>query len=863
MTFEHPQFLLFFILLAGAWRHVRAAGRPVLAWIRMTLCALAILALARPALDLSNPGLDITILADRSLSVGTEGAEEVRELLQLVDAARRRASDSRVRIIGFGANAQVEAILGENASAASVSAEPAPNGSNLAAALSLAAAQEDPTRQGRLLILSDGLYTGTAPRRVRDNMEDAREIWYRRIGRPRAGDVAAVSISLPPRVEAGAGFLVRFTIQGPDGRAVRYTLTCGERIVADNTVRLREGRNHFAVRDMAAAPGMAEYHLRILSENDPEPANDTCTALVQVGLAPRVLLVNATGRMGILDRILAASGIPCDRAAAAGLDWSPARLAAYRAVILENCPIQQVGFDGARSLAQAVESGLCALLVTGGEQSFGEGGYHKSPIDSLLPVSMELRQEQRRGMLALVTALDRSGSMACPAGGGKTKMDLANIGTASAIELLSPLDQVAVIAVDSAPHIIVPLSRADDTRRLISAVLRIESTGGGIFVRTALEAAEAEIMKSKIPSRHVILFADAADSEEQDGCLDIAARFVKNGIGLGVVALGSPTDCDAHFLRQLAAAGKGEIYFTVNPGELPRLFSQEVIRVSRRGFIKDPTRTNILPDIARLQLPLSGSGPDVSAYNLTSLRRDASCALASADEFHSPLLAFWQRDRTLAGAVLVDLDGPYTGSLYAWKEMPRLVGNLVRFLSTAVTAAPASAWTQCAYGEAEIRLEFDEETARRLRAEERPLRLLSPDGGDPIAVPLTWDGPVQAVARAPLTRHGHYLPTLDLGSGGVVRAPAASMPYSPEFLPRDSTEGERVLDELAKSTNGRVLATAEDLFAPVERPARLARRDLSLWPALLFVFTLILEVAERRLAASDWLRERRRRRKTM
>ena len=61
---------------------------------------------------------------------------------------------------------------------------------------------------------------------------------------------------------------------------------------------------------------------------------------------------------------------------------------------------------------------------------------------------MEIREEQRKLGLAMVMALDRSGSMGASAG-GSTKMQLANRGAATAIELMSAMDAVAVLAVDT------------------------------------------------------------------------------------------------------------------------------------------------------------------------------------------------------------------------------------------------------------------------------------------------------------------------------------------------------------------------------------------------------------------------------
>ena len=79
------------------------------------------------------------------------------------------------------------------------------------------------------------------------------------------------------------------------------------------------------------------------------------------------------------------------------------------------------------------------LLMAGGKQSFGSGGYFESSIDQLLPVSMELKNEHRKLAVAMAIVMDRSGSMGASVDqGGKqlTKMQLANTGAAKAIELL-------------------------------------------------------------------------------------------------------------------------------------------------------------------------------------------------------------------------------------------------------------------------------------------------------------------------------------------------------------------------------------------------------------------------------------------
>ena len=177
-------------------------------------------------------------------------------------------------------------------------------------------------------------------------------------------------------------------------------------------------------------------------------------------------------------------------------------------------PADAVGPQVLGALARYVTDLGGGLLLTGGGASFGVGGYFKSALDQYLPVSMEIRNEHRKLSLAMAVALDRSGSMAVPAGDGRTKMDLANLGTCAAIQTLGPFDEVGVIAVDSAPHIVSPLTSAKDKDSICEQVRGIQSMGGGIFTYTALVTAAKMVQESEKGTRHIVLFADAADAEE-------------------------------------------------------------------------------------------------------------------------------------------------------------------------------------------------------------------------------------------------------------------------------------------------------------------------------------------------------------
>ena len=164
-------------------------------------------------------------------------------------------------------------------------------------------------------------------------------------------------------------------------------------------------------------------------------------------------------------------------------------------------------------------------------------------------------------------------------------MDLANLGTCAAIDTLGPFDEVGVIAVDSAAHVVTPLTSASEKESICNQARTIQSMGGGIFTYTALVSAATMVQQSEKGTRHIVLFADAADAEEPGEYQRLLERIQPLGITVSVIGLGAETDVDAEFLKDVAQRGGGRALFTTSAEELPRLFAQEAITVARSSFV--------------------------------------------------------------------------------------------------------------------------------------------------------------------------------------------------------------------------------------------------------------------------------------
>src|SRR5262245_20359825 len=464
--------------------------------------------------------------------------------------------------------------------------------------------------------------------------------------------------------------------------------------------------------------------------------------------------------------------------------WTLEELSKYSACMLENVPADSIGHQGMETLAAWVQQTGAGLMMTGGRNSYGPGGYFKSPLEPIMPVSMELRQEHRKLSLAIVVALDRSGSMSMPVGGGRVKMDLANLGTVQVLDLLAPGDELGVIAIDTEPHVIQDLGVIANKAPSLDRILRINSQGGGIYVDVALAASYKMLQSAKSGTRHIILFADAADAEQPGAYRELIATARAENITVSVIGLGKESDKDGELLKDIAARGGGRVFFTDRPEDLPRLFAQDTFVVARSSFLDEPTPIKTTPGL----LTLAGrdfTPPALGGYNLCYLRPSANLATVTLDEYSAPVVAAWQAG---AGRVLCytgEVDGKYTGAMARWKEVGDFYSSLARWTAGRAMDLPKGmALTQeLKKGLAVVQLHLDPDRKSdpfTALPEAATLRALSEKKPRVEKSRLYWTAADTLALEVPLYGSETALTTIDIPGYGPVALPPVCLPYSPE-----------------------------------------------------------------------------------
>ncbi|MDZ7615873.1 MAG: VWA domain-containing protein [Patescibacteria group bacterium] len=853
MTLADPFWLVLIIPLAMTLWLWPLPSRLLLC-LRCATGILLLLALCGLSLLLPVRSGTVVLVADRSLSMPPGSEALQKEAADIVQAAMQPGD--RLGVVSFAETAAVEQSP-QTGQFQGFAAEVGRDASQLADAVDLALSLVPRESPGRIIVLSDGHSTGrdVAASAARATAAGV-PVDYRALERLSAGDLAVQRIQGPESAAPGESFMITAWLHSPREQTVSYQLHRAEQVIAQGSQAVPAGISRLVFRDTAAREGTREYILHVQAESeDPVPENNRARLLVGVRGSRPVLCVNSGGTSGLAD-LLAAGGLDVRPLPAQRCTWTLEELAGHSAVVLENTRADLLGHTGMENLAAWIAQSGGGLMVTGGKDAYGPGGYHKSPLEPIMPISMELRREHRKLSLAIVVALDRSGSMAMPASGGRTKMDLANLATAEVVDMLGPMDQFGCIAVDTIPHEIVPLSDVAQRDAIRGKVLKIDSMGGGIFVYEALAAAARMVLPATAGTKHIILFADAADSEEPGDYRGLIEKLGKAGVTVSVVGLGSDRDCDAPLLKDIARRGGGQSAFTNNAQELPRLFAQDVFLVARSAFIEEPVGVRPTGGLLSITRQPLGGLPGIGGYNLCYTRPGANLAVVSEDEYKAPVLSAWQAGLGRVLCYAGEADGQYTGPIAGWEHAGDFFTSLARWTAGSAQGFDAGvvATQELRDGVCRIELHLDPDRDATPFRQLPELKVLSARPGEAARsrqAQMTWASADSLLAEIPLSGSETVLATLSApGMGQATLAPMC-LPYSPEYLPRQAGRGADSLGRLAAATGGRARVELSEVWADIPR----APQWVSLAPYLLLtaVCLLLLEVAQRRTALLSML----------
>ena len=818
--------------------------------LRILLYLMLAAAMAGISVRLPERAGTLVVLADRSRSMPDGSRQEMDSLIRRLE--RSAPSNSKLSVISFAGSSFVEK-LPDSPAFNGLNTVPAdPHATDIAGAIDAALELIPSDASGRILLLSDGLHTtgNSLPASVASASTRGVATDFRLLSRSAADDAAILSVDAPLRAAPGMIYTVSARLYAQSSGPAVCRIRKNGGVWLTREIHLRRGITTVSWRDRTDSPGTANYEVELVlppeSPADPVPENNHVRRIVSIEGRKPVLLVTASPTQNFA-RILREAGLDVLVMEPTSAALTPEVLAGVSGVIFENVKASSFPMESLARLKGLVSAGSLGFMMTGGKSSFAVGGYYRSEIEEVLPVTLEQRNEVRKGTNAVVVVLDRSGSMSMTNSRGITKMSLANTATVEVLNLLSDFDQIGVIAVDSSPHTVIGLAPVSQVRTRASKIRSIESMGGGIYTYTGLKAAFEMLTASDIPSRHIILFADASDAEEPGSYVSLLGTAEANGITVSVVGLGTKSDCDAVFLMDVAKRGNGLAYFTDKAEELPRIFAEDTFVMVRSTFLTDPVRALLQPSAS--VLPGANRFPrsfDFNGYNICYLRPGCDAVLVGDDEDRAPFAAtgLYGLGRTVA--FCGEVDGRYSGPFAQDPGAGPFLTSLVTWMTASDDEGADYMITQeIRNGSHYAALELDPaRTSDPFRGTPVLTAVFCDDSGrtETCMYPLAWDGPDRLVAEVPLPGGTIVLGSIQWDGARPHPLVPVELPYSPEFNP-NQTSG-RELTELLRASGGRERIAIEETWEDI--PRRLRAFPLTPFFCLAAILLFLAEVAERR-----------------
>jgi len=819
------------LLLAGGalfWLR-RIPGESGFPTLRVAAFTGVVLCLAGLQLTTSLPQRDLALVAavDTSGSMSDGAIDWARRYVQSV--AGSMAADDHMSVLSFAASPRLIASGSSDIKLDSVDRAPDSFSTNISAAIDHALALYPQGAQKALLLVTDGNETVGDSLAHRETLR-ALDIRVHVSSPPPADgiDIQMAKVSAPEIASPAREVPVRAVVHNPGApRPAVFKLYLDGTVSDATTVTLQAGVNTFDLSLRPPGPGGHVIRAEIVADADVSPNNNAREVSLTIQPYTRVLLAT-NRRFSALAEILEARGFAVQQARGNELPANPGAYDSTHLIVLEDLPGRAIDRRSMETIEGAVHQRGVGLIFVGGGETFGDPAYQDSPIERLLPVSMEPRRPRpgKRDPLALFLLIDRSTSMGFNSRvrglRDGEKLRYAIEAGLAVIKQLKDHDRIGVIAFDSLPREIAPLQPLRRNRKeLLANLPRIRESGGTDFF-DALGAAASQLIASRVNRKHIVLLTDGdtnrADRGEYRGLIeDLAAAK----ISVTTIRMGDNTK-NLTLLQEISNGTGGSFHYVADAQMLPDLMLRDTsravsrLRSNRESFFPAfGSPHQLLSEVEESDLP------KLSNYAFSKPRPTSEVLLHVArSDRHDPVLGVWRYGIGRVAAFTAS-PGDDAEAWPAWEGFARFWSNL-------------ALWTARRGSEHDVAVA----ATRRMDSTEISVRSFRRDGAATILsgqltladgtrleadFAPTTDGVFEA-SLPPLPPHRYRLDLLERTEGGGVREVAALVGVPAQLEEEVLEYGRRPADRerlrtLATATGGEIDPAAAQVTArpPGER----------------------------------------------
>ncbi len=839
--FTHPYYLLVLIpalawVIWFAWRtDVQVA--PWRRWIGFGIRVVVVLLLAFAVAGLQRlrkvEGMNVFFVLDRSDSIPSPQQEVAREYVNR--AAREMKTIDRAGVIVFGSEASIESTPMVAVDVQKIQAVVGTDRTDLAGAIRLGTAAFPDTGQKRLVLLTDGNENvGDAMGALLASKRLGVTVDVVPLGVARPNDVCVQKLQVPPRLKKGQSFEVKIFIQSEQAQKATVRLYRSEQFMGEQEVQLSAGKNLYTFPQTLNQPGFYSYDVRVDAPGDPLPQNNRASSFTNVRGDPRILIVSADPEQ---DKQLAAA-LQTSRLeiVLAGLDKFPSTLAemqSYDAIFISNLAAGDLGLDRQRLLESAVRDFGVGLVCVGGDQTYAAGGYRNTPLESTLPVSMELDSKKVLPSGAVVLIMHGMEFN----NGNAVARDCAQ----GVLAALGPTDEMGVLLWDGTEHWLFPLQKVGKKTDLARQIAGMNQGDLGSF-QGIMEEAYKALKKSTANLKHIIIFSDGDPGAPSQTLMQ---SIVGEKITVSTVLISGHAGPDT--MAWIADQGKGKFYPVTSPDELPQIFIKETAVILKSAIYEEPFKpvTRSISEVVRGIN--AGEYPSLLGYVATTPKARAETPLVT--EKGDPLLAHWQYGLGRAVAFTSDAKSKWAQFWLKWDQYRQFWSQIGQWSLRRLDNSDFNTEVTVDKGEALINTEALDANGNYMNFLNLQAAVVSPKG-ERQTIRLEQSGPGHYEARFPTKEVGAYsLLLMDIKDGKLRGSQylGASVNYSPEFLA--SEPNLNFLRRLADSGSGKILDPTTLTLNPFSHDRQKTFQPRSLWEMLLklAICIFLLDVAVRRI----------------
>jgi len=679
------------VIIFLSYRSLAGLG-PVRRWIAIGLrCLLIIcltLTLAEVRIRHQNENITVLFLVDRSLSVPEEfdpnsnpDAIRVDRRSERIENFINNAVGSRgathkydqAGLILFGRRPRLE-LPPSNAPVFNFHFKDAAstidgNYTDIAAALKLALASFPEGSGKRIVLISDGNENlGNAEEQARIAKLNGAQIDVvpLAVGFRNENEVMVQAVEAPPRTEQGSRLPIRVLVRSYHPRTVLGTLFLkqiseGQTVPVPPSplkVQLKPGLNPFSFKQPLTDKQQSYTYQAIFQ---PEAAqnergefeqglagdrvqnNSATTHVIALGQRRILVVEQKIGDHELLVnrlRAMANSKYKVQAIAAASLPQNKTDLAVflaqYDSVILANVPAELLNEEQQEMIRSNTEAQGCGLVMIGGPDSFGAGGWQGTPVEKALPVDCDIKsfKVQGKGGLAMIMHASEM------ADGNRWQKEIAKL----AIRKLSIVDEVGILQYEWGVHKWhIPLQVIGTKRNSMLNQVDRMTPGDMPDFDGPLKMAYDKLTEPErqLATKHVIVISDGDPSQSDRNLLNKMKRDKVTVTTVGVATHGASQD---QAMKAISDATGGRFYKVSSPRALPAIYIKETRLVSQ-SFVYDKRFLPILKFKSGPTEKMPDSLSPLYGYVRTTPKQSPLVEMPilspQAGEQEFPILAYW------------------------------------------------------------------------------------------------------------------------------------------------------------------------------------------------------------------------------